>query len=275
MCATEPAPPVVLSPHFDDAVLSAWHVLSENATGMVVTVFGGVPEPGFVTDLDRAHHADDSAAWLERRRVEDGAAVALAGWEPEHLEFLEAQFPAWQIPQMRAAIANAPDQFVSLVADDPRIETDPDTLLAEVAPLLPADATVYGPVGIGGHPDHRDLARATIRLRGRVRSVRLYADSPYFVFHGLPTYCGADGDEAADGDVAADRWINEALDRVVDDDISLVRHVERLSAPAFERKLDALRCYTTEFPLVLADLEARGGPEMLRYEIWWELDGGA
>ena len=105
--------------------------------------------------------------------------------------------------------------------------------------------------------------------------MRLYADSPYFVFHGLPTYCGADGDEAADGDVAADRWINEALDRVVDDDISLVRHVERLTAPAFERKLDALRCYTTEFPLVLADVEARGGLEMLRYEIWWELDGGA
>ena len=128
-----------------------------------------------MTDLDRAHHADDSAAWLERRRVEDGAAVALAGWEPEHLEFLEAQFPAWRIPQMRAAIANAPDQFVSLVADDPRIETDPDTLLAEVAPLLPADATVYGPVGIGGHPDHRDLARAT---RGHAGSQELRDSRP-------------------------------------------------------------------------------------------------
>jgi LmbE family N-acetylglucosaminyl deacetylase len=268
MGMTEQRAPVVLSPHLDDAVLSAWHVMSANQSGSVVTLFAGVPQPGFVTDLDRAHNARESAAWLERRRVEDRAALAVAGWEPVHLDFLEAQFAAWEIPELRAAIASAPRRFVSLVADEPRIHTDPDALVDALASQLHPDATVYGPVGIGGHPDHRDLASATVRLSGRVRTVRLYADSPYFAFRGLPSRVqgGSNHD--------ADRWIADTVLRLIGEDFRVVQHFERLDTPAFERKLEALRRYTTEFPLIVDDLAERGGTDLLRHEIWWELDHG-
>src|SRR5687767_13836644 len=84
MISAVPSPCLVLSPHLDDAVFSAWHVLARGADVLVATVFAGVPQPGFVTSLDRAHGAVESAAWVERRRVEDRDVVALTGCRVVH-----------------------------------------------------------------------------------------------------------------------------------------------------------------------------------------------
>lgn len=256
---------VLLSPHLDDAVLSAWHAVAAGGT-TVVTLFAGVPPAGFVTDLDRAHGADDSAAWLRRRRAEDRAALAAGGARAVHLDLLEAQFPAYRLPALRARIAADPDRFLALVVDAPELATDPRTLLELAGPQLPPDAVVYGPAGIGGHPDHRDLARATVLLAGRVAQLRLYADSPYYLFHGLPSWLGRSTDPAADAGV------EQALRRCGADRLALRRHVVHLPDAALAAKLAALRRYATELPGIEAALASSGGgPGRLRHEVYWSV----
>jgi LmbE family N-acetylglucosaminyl deacetylase len=259
---------VVLSPHLDDAVLSAWHAVSSPVPSRVVTVCAGVPEPGFVTDLDRAHRAEESAAWLRRRRADDRAALALAGREPVHLDLLEVQFPAYRIPRLREAIAADPGNFLRIVVDEPDLHTDPAELVDLLYDHVPSDAVVYGPAGIGRHPDHRDLAQATVRLAERVREVRLYADSPYYVFHGLPSWITGEPNPEADARV------EQAFAALALDPVHLDRHVIRLPRPVFARKQEAMQRYATEYPSMQADLARPGSsPEMMRYEVYWTVPG--
>lgn len=257
---------LVLSPHLDDAVLSAWHVLSSPGDVRVVTVYGGVPSPGFLTDLDRAHGARESAAWLRRRRDDDRAALALAGREPVHLDLLEVQFPAYRIDRLREAIARDPSHFLSLVVDEPALRTPPETLDALVREHIHPGLVVVGPAGIGGHPDHRDLAQAAVRLAGEVRQVRLYADSPYYLFDGLPACV------TGRPNPAADRRVDEALAGLVPHPSGLLPEVVRLDADALAHKFAAMRRYTTEFPSIEADLSRPGrAPEMMAHELYWTL----
>lgn len=255
---------VVLSPHLDDAALSAWHILSSPRDVTIVTVFAGVPEPGFVTHLDRSHGADDSAAWLTRRRREDRAALAVAGRTPVHLDLLEVQFPAFRVPRLRSAIAAEPDRFLELVAGDPELRSSPASLAALVRPHIPPGAVVYGPAGIGGHPDHRDLAQATVLLDA---DVRLYADSPYYLRHGLPSWVSYGGEPEADA------LVRSALTQL---DAELTApEVTELSAAAFGQKVTALRCYTTEFPSIWRDASSPpASVDMMRFETTWAVVGG-
>ena len=55
---------VVLSPHLDDAVLSAWHVLRSGGDVCVVTVFAGLPDP--LPIPDDGHSASHLLAELRR-----------------------------------------------------------------------------------------------------------------------------------------------------------------------------------------------------------------
>ncbi|PJX25966.1 hypothetical protein CAP48_08035 [Advenella sp. S44] len=53
--AAEQAPVLVISPHYDDAVFSCGELLAKIPSGMVMTVYTGVPEDGDVsTDWDLA-----------------------------------------------------------------------------------------------------------------------------------------------------------------------------------------------------------------------------
>jgi LmbE family N-acetylglucosaminyl deacetylase len=255
---------VVLSPHLDDAVLSAWHVVSAPCSVAVVTVFAGIPEPGFVTDLDRSHGAKESAAWLLQRRREDRAALALAGRTPMHLDLPEIQFAAFQNPEIRELIARSPEDFLAHVARQPTLGTDTDGLAALVDERIPATPVLYGPAGVGGHPDHRDLAQATIRLAVPGREVRLYADSPYYLVQGLPSWVTGIPNPAADA------LTEEALARLDLAGRSLARKIVELDQAAFQRKLAAMRRYETEIPAIWADLtRAPGGPDAMRHEMYW------
>lgn len=256
-----PRPIVVLSPHLDDVVLSAWHILSSSLDARVVTVFAGIPEPGFVTHLDRSHGASESAEWMIRRRDEDRAALAVVGRVPIHLDLLEVQFPAYRIPRLRAAIASAPERFLQLVAGDPNLRSDPEDLATLVRQYIPPRAIVYGPAGIGGHPDHRDLAQAAVRLGG---DVRLYADSPYYLMRGLPTWVGGEPNPAADS------WVAQALSRL---NRGLAGpEVTELPRVELDQKFTALRRYTTEFPSIWRDSSRPpASPGMLRFEVIWRV----
>jgi LmbE family N-acetylglucosaminyl deacetylase len=252
---------VVLSPHLDDAVLSAWHAVAAGGT-TVVTTFAGIPRDGFVTDLDRAHGARDSAAWMRRRRAEDRDALAVGSASPVHLDLLDAQFAAYEMPAVRAAVSADPERFVPIATEVPELSTDPARLVTLAVDHIPRDAVVYGPVGVGGHPDHRDLGRAAVRLAGsgRVGQLRLYADSPYYVLPGLPEWLGGPPNPAAD------RAIERAMAVSGADRLRLRRYVVRLDDDTLAAKIKALRCYRTELPSIESAVDVA---DWMRHEVYW------
>src|SRR4051812_22456275 len=118
------APVAILSPHLDDAVLSAWSVLRAPGDVVVVNACDAIPPAGTLGPHDRVKAAQDSAAFMELRRAEDRAALALAGREAIGLGLLEAQY-----------------------RDGP---LDPGGLAAALAVGLPAASALHAPAGLGG-----------------------------------------------------------------------------------------------------------------------------
>jgi hypothetical protein len=236
-------PHVVLSPHPDDAVLSAWHVLVSPHQLQVVTIFAGIPTPGFVTRLDQAHGATDSAAWMRRRLADDRASLALAGRRPHHLDLVEVQYRAHQALQRVTA----------------------EELHSRLQPFIHPEAVVYFPCGIGGHPDHGDVAGTMAWWTATGHQVRLYGDTPYyFVRHGLPSWVGGTANPRADA------MIEAALAALPNPPDRLSRHVVELTPTELARKQQAIRRYRTEAAALHAELStAPSDPAMLRYEVHW------
>ncbi len=239
-------PAVVLSPHPDDAVLSAWSVLSAPGELTVVNVFAGVPDVGLPRRFDRLVRATDSRALVRARLAEDREALALAGRTQLNLDFLDEQHR----------------------------HTDPEAaeLEAELTEQLPHVSMLYAPAGIRGDRDHelvRDVA-LDLGRRNRVRVV-LYADLPQAVHYGWPAWVtGDEPDESLDPDVDWELALGAAA---VDRD-SLVPAVARLEPPAAAEKLRALGRYRSRFSLLnRGPLGLLDHPLVLPFEVTWSADG--
>ena len=147
---------LVVSPHFDDAVLSCGGaLLADPMPTVVLTVCGGAPEPTTpASSWDwRCGFADGHLAAV-RRQDEDRRACAAAGAQPVHLPFLDHPYSG----------PKDVDEVAALLADH----------------LATADE-VWAPAGIGQHEDHlatRDATLVAARRLG-ITHLRLYADSPY------------------------------------------------------------------------------------------------
>ncbi len=148
---------VVVSPHFDDAVLSCWNVLDRGRESVtVVTVFGGAPPPGRLWPWDaKPPGASDSASRVAERKEENRRALATTGSLGVSLELLEVQY---------AEVGGG------------RLEPH------ELEPHLFNARIVFAPAGVGRevvHPDHATVRDVVTRLRP---DAVLYADQPYCRF---------------------------------------------------------------------------------------------
>lgn len=87
---------LVVSPHFDDAVLSAWGLLDRAPAGTadVVTVFGGLPAAGTHTDPDAACGFRDGIEAVHARRDEDERALAGVAARHWWLPLVDLQYTA-------------------------------------------------------------------------------------------------------------------------------------------------------------------------------------
>jgi LmbE family N-acetylglucosaminyl deacetylase len=247
---TDPqAPVLVLSPHWDDAVLDCWSLLSSDCELNVVNVFAGTPAPGRLTLWDAVTGAADSAQRTAERAAEDMVALARAGRTPLNLPFLDAQYRTPPGPSLEGI-----DRAVSAAVG--------------------GASRVYVPAGLGSHPDHV-LVRRYGRMLWRARMpVTLYADLPYCVQHGWPHW--VEGREA-EPNRDIDAFWQSYLRDVPEMPPLRSAHVEHLDAPTASAKLEAMRCYRTQFPAL------DGGPKRLLsdpaihgFEVRWELarDGG-
>lgn len=179
---------VVLSPHLDDAVLSCGGLMAKavahGAVVVAVTVCAGEPEIGA---LNRPHVLAAHRRWglsnsaVTERRAEDRRALESMGahavWAevPDHLYWRYAgawredagSVPSWQ----RIRWACNPFRHVSRHRRTRAIRR----VVQACRTRWPA-ATVLAPLGIGGHPDHRQVYEASIGVSG---PVGWYEDLPY------------------------------------------------------------------------------------------------
>ena len=135
---------VVVSPHFDDAVLGAAHLLASYPGTTVLTVMGGRPPayPDPPTDWDATGGFRSGDDVVGRRREEDVRATAHLGARSQWLEFPDHQYLDRADYAAPAGIAPA---------------------LAEALDAL-APTAVFTPMGIA-NPDHDATHEASLLVR--------------------------------------------------------------------------------------------------------------
>lgn len=238
----------ILSPHFDDAVLSCWRLMAGPADVTVVNVFTAEPPAGTPPPWwDRATGATDPVERMRERHREDAGALALMGRSSVELGLLDDQYRSAQMSLGEVV------QRITL----------------EVAP----QAIIHAPGAFDGHPDHVLVRDAALELARAGRAVVLYADLPHATARGWPGWLSGESSAPA-RDVAADwdRALREA-GLVVQ---KLVRRVHPLDAPSRTRKLQALALYESQRAALdryaFAPLD---DPRALAWEVSWEVPSSA
>jgi LmbE family N-acetylglucosaminyl deacetylase len=242
---------VVVSPHLDDAVLSAASQLVRPGA-RVVTVCAGEPPAGTPPAVwDRLTGADDPARRVRERHLEDAAAMAVLGVvSTERLDFPDGQ----HVSSRTAAVTQ-------------------QELIAGLRPHLADAAEVWVPAGIGCHPDHLAVRDAAMSAVGPGTAIHHYADVPYSVRYGWPS--SVTGLDPVSPYLDVETWLAEELAAtgLVDVDptvAQLTRTVHRLDPDAQRRKVAAMACYVTQIPaLDYDDALATGDPAVVGFEVSW------
>lgn len=234
-----PPPVVILSPHLDDAVLSCWHVLREPGDVRVVNVFAGLPGRGAAPGWwDRG---SEPREMVKTRRAEDAAALASAAREARNLPLLDCQYRDGDQP--------------------------PAPLLEALRSALSPGARLLAPAALGAHPDHVAVRTAALELRRVGFEVGLYADLPHACARGWPDWISP-GARASE---ISGMWEVALAETAVAPE-RRVPEVCRLAEAEFERKIEAVRRYATQVPVLERAFGRRfDDPELLGYEVTWPL----
>jgi LmbE family N-acetylglucosaminyl deacetylase len=212
----------------------------------VITVFTALPPAGGpLTGWDRLTGATSSRQRQLERLAEDEAAMAVLEADAVHLDAPDHQYRDG--------------------------EPDLDAAAARMTGLLAAAGQVWLPAAIGGHPDHLLARRAGLRAAASAghADVVLYADFPYVVARGWPTWVAA---RAGAPNPDADTWIAEQLVRAGLDPTALTPAVAVLSRSQRDvkaRVIDAYRSQAGVLGLAPADLAA--DPDKLAFEVSWRM----
>jgi len=167
---------IYISPHLDDAVLSAGGFLYEQArAGIPVeiwTIVCGFPPPGELTPFAQVLHRVWGTVTAEEtvklRRVEDVEAARIIGAKTVHFDIPDCIY------------RRGPDGeplYLDIYAQPHAAEAHlPDQIAETIAPRLRSDDQVICQLGVGDHVDHILVRRAAERL-----NLRLWyaADLPY------------------------------------------------------------------------------------------------
>ncbi len=224
---------LVVSPHFDDAVLSCWHLLDGEDDVRVVNVFTGSPPAGSPPGYwDDQTGAADPARRVAERKAEDEAALAMAGRASLDLGFLDGQHR--------------------------RDPLEPQVVEEMLRELVFGNGPIAAPMGLDGHDDHCVARDAAVALRADGVDVLLYADLPHASIYGWP-------DLVANGETG---W-REPLEAVGVDPAGLTVDIHRLSPDALRRKLVALGRYRTQIEALEETFGLFLGSDLLACEAVW------
>lgn len=148
---------LLISPHFDDAVLSAGQFMAERPDADVVTVFAGVPlTPDNVhTPYDEKCGFDNARDAVGARTRENDNALALLQANPINFEFPDSQYDT--------GLANSVHVH------------DIVTKLQEIVDDINYEF-IMAPIGLG-HPDHIKVTDAIVNLK---------TSCPVYLWEDLP-----------------------------------------------------------------------------------------
>jgi LmbE family N-acetylglucosaminyl deacetylase len=153
-------PWLIISPHFDDAVLSCGHLLAKNPGAVVATICGGIAAPGV-----------PASTWWDRRSWKS-ARDATLGRRQEDFEALECLNAVQAFADVLDVTYRGHDDDASVFA----------TAIGDILDRFDAEHIAI-PLAARAHIDHeltRDGALTALRTRG-LANVFFYADLPYFV----------------------------------------------------------------------------------------------
>jgi hypothetical protein len=236
---------VILSPHFDDAVLSCWHVLASPGEVLVVTVFAGEPPAGVLGWWDRLAGASDSAAAVRMRIEEDRQALALAGRTAVNLPFLDSQYR--------------------------QADQAPGEIVEALRRVVVAGARIYAPASLGDHHnDHTAVRTAALALHAEGADLTLYADLPHATVDGWPRWVLNEGSSTG-ADPANERWATQLQDTGLPVE-RMVAAVHRLPEEDHACKLEAVLTYGSQIaPLQQVFGRSLEDPQLLGFEVNWRL----
>jgi hypothetical protein len=235
---------VILSPHFDDAVLSCWQLLEAGGEVTVANVFTASPPSGRPSAWwDRLTGARDSITRMAERRAEDHAALELAGCEALSLGLLDDQY--------RTA------------------EIGAGVVLGRLREVLAPGSTLYAPVAMDEHRDHVLVRDAALSLAWEGWPLVLYADLPHATGAGWPSW--VTGEPKRPGSDPDAIW-NRALDGAGLASEDLTACVRSLEPAARARKLAAVDCYRTQREaLDRYSFAPLADPRALAWAVYWRV----
>lgn len=144
---------LLISPHFDDAVLSAGQLMADRPDADVVTIFAGLPiaPDGVKTPYDIKCGFENAREAHGTRTRENDEALALLNARPLNLNFPDSQY---------------------------KNDVNFDRIVESLQSLIDGHAYefIIGPLGLG-HPDHITTTNAITRLHTNV-PVYLWEDLP-------------------------------------------------------------------------------------------------
>lgn len=150
---------LLLSPHFDDAVLSAGQFMAGRPDTVCCTVFAGTPKDGdnILTDYDKKCGFNSATQAMVYRHIEDENATAMLNSEYFRLDYLDGQYKE----RDDAEFDDLCHHFDALLQEQPY-----DFVLA--------------PLGLG-HPDHEFVSDA-IWLTSKLDHIK----TPVYFWEDLP-----------------------------------------------------------------------------------------
>jgi LmbE family N-acetylglucosaminyl deacetylase len=167
---------IYISPHLDDAVLSAggW-IREQTKSGIRVeiwTILGGIPEGDQLSPFAQALHFGwgiaEVAELIRARHAEDGRASEIVGAAPAYFDYLDCIYRRGKSGEWLYEGIYLPPH------DD---EADFPAQIAEsISARLASDDQLVCPLGVGSHVDHILVRRAVDLLR---RPALYYAEVPY------------------------------------------------------------------------------------------------
>ncbi len=163
---------VILSPHFDDAVLSLGGFMAETETPVVVaTFFADKPEQVLEASWDALSDFKNSSEAIKNRAEENARALKRTGAQAVNLHYLDLQY--------RYERDNATEEKNRVF-----LEKDIEAVITTFSDTY--NVALYGPAEFGDlitHPDHKLLhdAFSNVAQKNTSKSVEFfyYEDFPY------------------------------------------------------------------------------------------------
>jgi LmbE family N-acetylglucosaminyl deacetylase len=172
---------IYISPHLDDAVLSAGGLIHDQARDgnrvEIWTLVCGFPPEADPSPFAQVLHFQwgftSAEETVRSRRAEDEHAASIVGAKPVHFDFPDCIY--------RRGPDGEPLYPLDVFVEPHPAEADlPAKMTAALVSRLEPDDVLVCPLGIGGHADHVIVRRA---VEGLGRPLWYYADVPYVLNH--------------------------------------------------------------------------------------------